>query len=117
MSIWKTTSVADTPEIVLSQWRIVEVTSPYWDGASRHFTGYNETEREGRASSEIKEFDSSTMCGVTNSGRIYKLIGAPGYNGDGEYVWARWKAINHVETEKDVSEEVYASCTKEIKAS
>ena len=117
MSIWKTTSVADTPEIVLSQWRIVEVTSPYWDGASRHFTGYNETEREGRASSEIKEFDTSTMCGVTNSGRVYKLAGPPGHNGDGDYVWSRWKAINHVETEKDVSEEVYASCTKETKAS
>lgn len=110
MSIWKTTSVTDTPEIVLSQWRIVEVTSPYWDSTSRHFTGYNETEREGRASSEIKEFDPTTMCGVTNSGRTYKLIGPPGHNGDGEYVWSRWKAINKVETETDVSDEVYTAC-------
>lgn len=110
MSIWKATSVADTPEIVLSQWRIVEVTSPYWDGTSRHFTGYNETEHEGRVSSEIVEFDPTNMCGVTKSGRTYKLIGPPGHNGDGEYVWSRWKAINQVETETDVSDEVYTAC-------
>ena len=112
MSIWGTTSVTDTPEVVLSSWRVMEVTSPYWEGTSKHFVGYNETEHEGRVSSEIQSFDATTGKGITRSGRVYQLVGSSGYNSDAQYVWQRWKNINHAETEIDVTDKIEALCKK-----
>ncbi len=106
MPLWKPAPVDQSPEVVLESWRIMEVTSPYWDGASRHFVGYNISDREGRVSSEIVVFDTDKMCGITRSGRVYKLIGEPGHNSDAGYVWQRWKDMNHVETESDVTDQV-----------
>ena len=105
MSVWKASSIEQTPSVTLSRWRIYEVTTPYMDYPTRHFVGYNETEREGRASSDIQEFDPATMQGLTRSGRVYKLTGEPGTDRDAAYVWDRWKQINEVETCRDITEE------------
>ena len=105
MSIWRASSVDETPSVVLSRWRIFEVTTPYLDYPTRHFVGYNETEREGRTSSAIQEFDPDTMQGITRSGRVYKLTGDPGSDRDALYVWSRWSEMNEVETSKDITEE------------
>jgi len=101
MPIWKTTAITETPEIVLAQWRIYES-----DIKERHFVGYNLTEGEGRVSSAIQTFDENTMTGITRSGRVYKLQGAPGWNSDAEYTWNRWKHINSVESSEDVTNQV-----------
>ena len=106
MSIWKTTPVNQTPEIALENWRVFEVRSLYWDETTRHFMGYNLTEREGRVSSAIETFDPVTRQGITKSGRVYQLIGDPGYNRDAEYTWSRWCEINHIEDQRDVTAEV-----------
>lgn len=89
--IWATTPVDEVPEIVLRQWRVMELK----DG-DRHFVGYNVTEGEGRVSSKIVTYDPVTKRGVTQSGRVYQLDGSPGYNGDAIYVWNKWQAINEV---------------------
>lgn len=105
MSVWKASGVDETPSVVLSRWRIFEVTTPYHDLPTRHFVGYNETEGEGRASSAIQEFDTDTMQGITRSGRVYRLTGSPGSDPDALYVWSRWSEMNEVETSKDITEE------------
>lgn len=92
MSIWKTTPIDQTPEIRLSSWSVFELPN-----GDRHFVGYNETEHEGRVSSMIMTFDPGTMKGVTRSGRVYQLVGPPGYSTDGTYVWYRWCNINDVD--------------------
>ncbi len=98
--VWATTPVEEVPSISLRNWAVLELSN-----GDRHFAGYNITEGEGRTSSKIETFDKSTMRGVTSSGRVYELQGAPGLEGDGAYVWARWKRINSVEpgTYKDIS--------------
>lgn len=101
MNIWKATPIDQTPEITLSSWKVYELPN-----GDRHFVGYNETEREGRVSSRIESFDSATLKGVTQSGRVYQLIGDSGRDGDADYVWSAWKKINSVEKYKDVSESV-----------
>jgi hypothetical protein len=106
MSIWNTKSVTESPEVILEQWRIFEAKSPYWEGVTRHFVGYNITDSEGRVSSAIQEFDPDTMQGITRSGRVYKLSGGPGWNSDAEYVWSRWCEINSIENQLDVTEEI-----------
>ena len=66
------------------------------------------TEREGRASSKIVEFDATTRGGRTRSGRIYQLRGPTGHDGDGAYTWGRWMELNAAVDCSDVSQEVQA---------
>lgn len=105
MSLWKPASVTEEPEVVLCNWSILEVTfkdSP--DEKSRHFVGTNVTEGyTGRVSSAIVEFDADNMTGKTRSGRVYKLLGAPGVSGNGSYVWNFWAERNGVTAFEDVS--------------
>jgi ATP-dependent Lon protease len=59
---------------------------------------------EGRVTSAIQIFDKDLRRIVTNSGRIYTLMGEPGYHPDCEYVWKRWKSLNNGQDECDVTD-------------
>ena len=96
MTVWSATDITTTPEVVLGNWKVYEVCSELWLGKTLHFVGYNLTEREGRVSSAIAEFDLATMCGRTSSGRVYKLLGSPGSESDSAYVFARWCNVNKI---------------------
>lgn len=102
MPVWATIPVTDQPELTLDSWSIFELP----DG-DRHFVGWAIENREGRVSSRIDAFDVKTMCGVTSTGRVYKLQGVPGINSDAEYTWNRWRCINDVDTFVDVSRIVW----------
>jgi hypothetical protein len=86
--IWAVRPIEDQPEIYLTSWSIWEVGEG--DRATRHFVGYNMSNREGRVSSEIIDFDAVALRGRTKSGRIYELTGSPGYDEDAGYVFGRW---------------------------
>lgn len=103
MTVWAIRPVNEQPELTLDRWSIYELS----DG-DRHFVGWAIENLAGRVSSRIDEFDVKTMCGVTSTGRVYKLKGNPGSNGDAEYTWNRWRGINNVETFVDVSPVVWA---------
>ena len=104
--VWTCAPVAERPELVLTDWAAFEVRLAGNSGRTRHFAGYNVTDREGRASSAIVEFDPVTWRGVTQSGRVYGLRGMPGFTSDGEYTWRRWLAINGVTEAVDVTNEL-----------
>lgn len=105
MSIWATLPVKDEPSVTITDWRIYEVDAA--GRKTRHFIGYNDSEREGRVSSAIQNFDINTMKGTTNSGRVYQLSGRPYYNKEAGYVWDYWKRLNEIEHEKDVTDDYY----------
>ena len=104
-SIWKATSIEETPDLALRSWRIYEVSSKLWEDRTRHFSGYNITEMEGRASTHIVEFDEDKMIGRTESGRIYNLVGPPGYDSDATYVWDWYRRRNQLFDIIDVTKE------------
>lgn len=105
MSLYRPPSVEDIPELVLTSWRVFEVASDKWTETTRHFVGYNETERSGRVSSAIQKFNKKKKIGITRSGRAYQIKGKPGNDMDALYVWSRWCELNKVTTIKDVTEE------------
>lgn len=107
--VWASAPVSERPEVVLTSWRIYEVALPGGTKCTRHFVGYNTYEREGRVSSAIVQFDPATMCGVTQSGRVYELRGKSGRDGDADYTWNRWKGINGVTEAVDVTGEIKSS--------
>lgn len=102
MPIWKIQSVSQEPTTSLESWRVMELP----DG-DRHLVGYAVEAREGRTSSAIRQFDAGCLRAVTNSGRVYQLVGRPGADSDAEYVWARWRHINEVIEFADVSLQVW----------
>lgn len=106
MSVWKPGDITEEPEVILLNWKILEVESN-----DRHFCGYNISLGEGRVSSRIEEFDPSTMMGRTRSGRIYSLQGAPGFHPDADYVWATWCRLNRIDRNlvRDVTMEVISA--------
>jgi hypothetical protein len=86
-SVWKPFSVADEPRTKLTNWRVYSVKLTE-EVSTIHFVGY--AGYEGRVSSAIQEYDVTTKCGRSSSGRIYELSGTSGYNYDAQYVWGRW---------------------------
>ena len=52
--------------------------------------GYDIVAGYGRASTPVHAFDATRAEATTRSGRIYRLVEAPGYNDDGEYVFRTW---------------------------
>lgn len=81
-------TVADVPERLLSMWRVEKVWAD--EDATFHFYGYDHGGSCGRVSTAILSFDPSTMAGKTESGRIYHLIGKPGFCDDADYVMTNW---------------------------
>lgn len=83
-SVWETAPVEDEPEVRLARWQVYAV------GEGRHFVGYNLSWQEGRVSTAIQTFDPATRRGTTASGRVYELVGPPGPDSDGEWVFSLW---------------------------
>ncbi len=105
--IWQTPSVLDQPQIHLVRWRVLEVRNRDLK-LEGHFVGYNIDGHEGRVSTSITFFDPATRKGGTRSGRIYELIGPPGYDSDAGWVWEVWSKLNKMTDEKDVTAEVWS---------
>jgi len=98
MSIW---NVSDPQTVSVKSWSVIEAYDGY--KTSRHIVGYNVDEKEGRVSSDIVESKDGKL--ITRSGRIYNLIGDPGYDSDGSYVWENWKRLNKIKYTVDVTKE------------
>ncbi|WP_136525493.1 SANTA domain-containing protein [Geomonas ferrireducens] len=105
-SIWKTPPVSEQPCVYLTRWSVMETQ----DGA-RHLVGYNSDNFEGRVSTPIKSFDSVTARVITQSGRIYELVGPPGYDPDADWVWARYASAMKIKW-RDVTDEFSQYCPK-----
>lgn len=98
-SLWETPPVSDQSSITLTRWSVKETHT-----GERHFVGYNLEDCEGRVSTAIRSFDQTTGFGITESGRVYRLVGPPGYDPDGDWVWTHWASSRKVDWQ-DVTDE------------
>lgn len=103
MSIWKVESVDNEPSLRLRYWRVYEVRGVYRDAPSRHLVGTQVGSESGRVSSAIKAFDVAARKGVSQSGRVYELLGRPGWSSEGDYVWSAYCRINSAQEVCDVT--------------
>ncbi|MGZ4956076.1 MAG: hypothetical protein ACXV79_13550 [Methylobacter sp.] len=104
MPIFAVAPVHEEPEETIMHWSIREVLFDVPNDKSRHLVGYISRQGKGRVTSAIESFDRDHRRIITRSGRIYRLEGSPGFDPDAEYVWAQWKALNHVREEADVTD-------------
>jgi hypothetical protein len=107
MTIWRSASVSEISSINLGDWRVIEV-----DGKENHLVGKNLDGWGGRVSTAVLNFDVNTRQATTKSGRIYSLIGTPGYDDDASYVLDHWLRINKVEAWNDITLEFLARLSK-----
>ena len=94
--------VTDVPSSTLTSWSVFETAS-----GDRHLCGYSTRDREGRVTSALVAFDPAAPSFTTSSGRVYRLVGAPGHDPDAEYVQRRWLAINGSPSTTDVTQAVW----------
>jgi hypothetical protein len=105
-NIWGPTSVEIEPEKWLDSWQVFTVvkTKEFADRFGLHFAGRNCRELNGAVSSKLEKFDPVTMRGVTASGRVYQLVGLPGFCDDAQYVLDNWCRFNQIEIEITTNE-------------
>jgi len=97
MTIWKEPGVSVQPEVTLRKWSFIEIPT-----GDIHLLGQNQLTFRGRMSTRVVSFDLETMKCKTQSGRIYQLDGASGFDGDAAYVWSQqWAGLS-----RDVSAQV-----------
>lgn len=101
MALWSIASIAAEPEVSIARWRVLET-----NGGTRHFVGVDERDLSGRVSSAIVDFDCETLRGTTLSGRVYQLVGNPGWSDNADYVWERWCKVNNVTTYVEVTKQL-----------
>ena len=102
--VWKTVRVHEQPSLTLVRWQVMQLPN-----GDRHFVGYAVENKEGRASTAVTTFDATSLKGVTASGRVYKLSGRPGHDGDAENVWHAWTRIKEAPEWTDITAEVWAA--------
>lgn len=71
-------------------WGAFEVMVPELGAPTIHVVGIRAQSGEGRVSSPVAKVDAPNRSVVTSTGRVYRLVGAPGVQGDADYVWRRW---------------------------
>lgn len=90
MSVWLPPTAEEQPEVSLVSWGAFEVLVPELGAPTIHIAGVREVGGEGRVSSPVAKVDALNRSVVTSTGRIYRLLGAPGLQGEATYVWQRW---------------------------
>jgi hypothetical protein len=97
-NIWNATTVESEPQKWLERWQVYKVIDAKIQPEvfGYHFVGYDIQGGHGAVSSKIGQFDPVKMCGITNSGRIYQLVGMPGTDPDAQYTLSGWAAANQV---------------------
>lgn len=105
-NIWSAASVEVEPQKWLEAWQVFKVvkTNGFEECFGLHFAGRNGRDYDGAVSSKIEQFDPATMRGITRSGRVYQLVGLPGFCDDAQYVLNNWCRINQVEVENATDE-------------
>ena len=88
-------------QVTLTRWAIVET-----ERSRRYFVGHCDDYEETRVSSVIVSFDVKALRGISISGRIYKLSGAPGRDAVADEVLTRWCQRNGITAARDVTEEL-----------
>lgn len=96
-------SLIDEPTEHLWCWQIIVLPN-----GDRHFCGIRANGRTGRVSSRIVTFHAAMRTGMTASGRIYHLEGAPGEMRYLQSVVAVWCRFNQIDPAKVEIEDIDA---------
>lgn len=97
--LWSSSPVSEQPTCRLSQWAIIRRPDGAYVAA-----GHNLDQGWGRVSSRVVKVDRENMTLTTKSGRAYQLVGEPGWDGDGMYVYESMYGHDYTDATMDFLE-------------
>lgn len=118
-AIWDVAPVLVQPQLMLSHWRLYEVTEPGVDEqVTVHLVGFSVQRGEGHVTSQVEEYDPRTGRARTASGHVYGLHGLPGQHQAGTEAWRKWLRINNATVLREVTENFLPdACTSRVSTS
>jgi hypothetical protein len=97
-------SYEQEPIVELKYWSVYEVPLYGADAPwTRHFVGYAEEMALPHVSSAIIMFDRELGVGASASHRVFQLVGQSGLHQEAAQHWARWKSLNGVQLDRDIT--------------
>ena len=108
MSIRPSIPVVEQPALTLEHWRV------FLAAGNCHVVAWCVENEDGRVTSPVDKFDAARRLAITKSGRIYKLSGPPGDNGDADYTWQRWKHLLRIQEVRDVTNDVLRTIQRDV---
>ena len=99
-AVHESAPVPREPNKQISHWGLYQF--HFQDGTrSRHLVGWSG--ERGRVSTAVDVIHLESMTATTESGRIYGMVGPPGWNSDASYVMGVWMRVNGVVRHKDMT--------------
>ena len=101
------TSYEQSPIVELSHWSVYEVPMYGLDAPwTRHFVGFVQALGLAQVSSAILMFDQDHSVGASTNHRVFQLLGQSGRHWECVQLWARWKAMNGIQVERDITSSI-----------
>jgi len=105
------------PIIELTQWSVFEVPIHGVDAPwTQHFVGFAEELGLAQVSPAILMFDKDHGVGASASHRVFQLVGQSGRHLESTRLWTRWKSLNGILLERDITQGFYQA-NKDFRAS
>lgn len=102
-------SYEQEPIVELTHWSVYEVPLYGVDAPwTRHFVGYARELGLAQVSPAILMFDREHGVGASASHRVFQLVGRSGRHLEAARLWARWKLLNGVQQERDITPGFFA---------
>lgn len=96
------------PIVELTHWSVFEVPLYGVDAPwTRHIVGYAQELGLAQVSSTIVMFDHESSCGASANHRVFQIVGGSGGHPEAKRLWERWKALNDVHHERDITAHFY----------
>jgi len=103
-------SYEQLPIVELMDWSVYEVplygTDAPW---TRHFVGFAEELGLAQVSSAILMFDMDHGVGAAANHRVFQLVGQSGRHQESALLWERWKSLNGVQLDRDITHGYFKS--------
>ena len=92
------------PLVELTNWSVYEVPLYGVDAPwTRHFVGFADELGLAQVSSASVMFDEGRGVGASASHRVFQLLGGSGTHREGTLLWTKWKALNGIQHERDIT--------------
>ena len=96
------------PIVELTHWSVYEVPIHGADAPwTQHFVGFSEELGLAQVSPAILMFDKDHGVGASASHRIFQLVGQSGRHLESTRLWTRWKTLNGIQKERDITPGFY----------
>lgn len=97
----------DEPPIELQEWAAFILLLPGLGVPTIHVVGFNAKTGKGRVSSPVTAVNSSERCVLTQSGRVYHVLGEPGAAVICRFALERLTATWHADVIEDVTRALF----------